>query len=254
MIEKMPNLTFKKIKSICRIPSFKTRVYNLKCNPYSNFFSNYILLHNCDTTWALVNKRYCKVEKMRGKGFIKIKNPLSVKKVFAIIKKFSEIKWPYHSISLTGGEPLLQKDFLNELLPLIRPLSIKIYLETNGILFKELSAVINYLDIIAMDIKLPSSTGLGDFWDEHKRFLEIVSKKKVFIKIVISNSTELGDLKKAIDLVDSFNKDIPFVLQPNSFEINEKLMIKVRDFQRFCLNTLSDVRIIPQMHNELGFK
>ena len=40
-----------------------------------------------------------------------------------------------HSISLTGGEPLIETDFLVEFLPLIKH---KIYLETNGVLFEQL--------------------------------------------------------------------------------------------------------------------
>ena len=41
-----------------------------------------------------------------------------------------------HSISLTGGEPLLYSDFLNEFIPLIKSKTqVKIYLETNGTLY-----------------------------------------------------------------------------------------------------------------------
>jgi organic radical activating enzyme len=213
-----------------------------------------MLVHNCDTTWALVNKPYCKIKKTRGRGFIKIRNPLSVVKLLAIIKKINKIKGPYHSVAITGGEPLLQKDFLKELLAAIRQIGIKIYLETNGILFKELSEIIDYIDFIAMDIKLPSSTGLRDFWYEHERFLRVALRKKVFIKAVICDSTRLEDLKKAVDLIANLNKNIPFVLQPNSFEMDQGLINKIRRFQRISLNNLLDVRVIPQMHKMLGIR
>ena len=85
----------------------------------------------------------------------------------------------YHSVSFTGGEPLLQKDFLKEMLKMTRKDNFRNYLETNGVLYEELEDVIDYVDIVAMDLKLPSSTGLGDFWDEHRLFLKIASQREV---------------------------------------------------------------------------
>jgi len=79
---------------------------------------------------------------------------------------FQEIKLyhqHYHSISFTGGEPLLYKDFLKEILKLTRRHGYKHYLETNGTLAAELEELIDHIDIVAMDLKLPSSTGLGNF-------------------------------------------------------------------------------------------
>ena len=60
------------------------------------------------------------------------------------------------TVSLTGGEPLLHSDFLLEFLPLVK--NKKIYLETNGTLPYELKQIIQYTDIVSMDIKLFCST------------------------------------------------------------------------------------------------
>ena len=152
------------------------------------------------------------------------------------------------SISLTGGEPLVQKDFLKEFLPLVKHEGFKIYLETNATLPEALNDIIDYIDIIAMDFKLPSSTGLRDFWQEHEAFLKIASKREVFVKAVICKSTDLVDLKKALQLLSNFNQDIPFVLQPNSFQLDKLLMNKIQEFQKYSLKYLSDARVIPQIH------
>src|SRR5258708_1168974 len=61
-------------------------------------------------------------------------------------------------VSITGGEPLLQKDFLKGFCHAMRQEGKKIYLDTNGNLPKALAEIIKDIDIIAMDIKLPSST------------------------------------------------------------------------------------------------
>jgi len=64
----------------------------------------------------------------------------------------------HRTVSFTGGEPLLQKYFLREILKLTRDEGYKNYLETNGILHSALEDVIDYVDTVAMDLKLPSST------------------------------------------------------------------------------------------------
>jgi len=170
----------------------------------------------------------------------------------ALLKEIKHYNTNCHSISLTGGEPLLQVDFLKELLPGIR--KGKIYLETNGTLPEELAQIIDRIDIISMDIKLPSSTGLREFWDEHRRFLKVGLKKALFVKTVVCNYTKLEDLRTAVNMVGEFDKDVPLILQPNSFEIGKRLVDKTKRFQEFCLNSLSDVRIIPQMHKFLKVK
>lgn len=170
-----------------------------------------------------------------------------------LLKRIDSYNGNYHSISLTGGEPLLQVNFLKDFLSKLK--KRRIYLETNGTLPEELAKIIDKIDIISMDIKLPSSTGLKDFWDEHKRFLEIALKRKLFIKAVICNSTRLQDIRKTVELIADFDKNIPFILQPNSFEVRrKKLMQKLANFQKFCSNYLYFVRVIPQMHKFLGIR
>jgi len=160
----------------------------------------------------------------------------------------------FHSVCLTGGEPLVQKDFLRQLLPMLKYMGIRTYLETNGTLPEAIRDVIDFIDIIAMDFKLPSSTGLRDFWQEHKAFLSQVLKKEVFVKAVICNSTEPADLERAIEIISEANQGIPFILQPNTFEISAQLMDKLQEFKKSSLRFLSDVRIVPQMHKFAGVR
>ena len=175
----------------------------------------------------------------------------SPRQAYSIIKSFNV---PYHSISFTGGEPLLQEGFLGALLGLIKHDGTKTYLETNGILYKQLSMLLEFVDIISMDIKLPTSTGLGSFWREHERFLELARKKEVFIKAVVSRFTSEEDMLKAFELVKLFDDRIPFVLQPNFYDTDNKLVSKLRDFQKKGLSVLRDVRIMPQLHKMIGVK
>ena len=159
----------------------------------------------------------------------------------------------YHSLSITGGEPLLQVEFLKDLLKLIKNRKQKVYLETNGTLPENLGKVIDYTDIVAMDFKLPSSTGLESFWDKHQEFLAIARGKKAFVKAVISTITMVEDIYKTIEIIKEEAKEITLVLQPqNPFEIMVKA--KLESFEQLCREEGIEVKVISQMHKRLGLK
>jgi len=153
-----------------------------------------------------------------------------------------------HSVSITGGEPLLQKDFLKGFCHALRREGKKIYLDTNGTLPQALKEVIKDVDIIAMDIKLPSSTQQKAFWLEHKEFLKVAVRKEVFVKVVISMNTHLGEVLRAAKLVADIDPKILFILQPNYLEMKKGIIEHCLGYQKSCAKILKDVRILPQVH------
>jgi len=158
------------------------------------------------------------------------------------------------SIAFTGGEPLQQKDFLKEVLQLTSKNGYKNYLETNGAFPEALADVIDYVDVVAMDIKLPSSIQGKDLWDEHRKFLNIGSKKEIFVKVIICKDTPEEELKKALDIVKELNKAIVFVLQPDYNENGSDINAKLEKFKEICVKEGVATCIIPQMHKKLGLK
>jgi len=171
--------------------------------------------------------------------------------VFADIQKY----WPgCHSVSLTGGEPLLQADFIRELLPLMKKNKMTSYLETNGVLPDELGKVIEDIDIVSMDIKLPSSTECQSYWKEHEAFLKIAKQREVFVKNVISSKTDKADIIKSINLVAGIDPNILFILQPNYFEMKNGVINKCLEFQSECVKKLNNVRILPQIHKQMKLR
>ena len=122
------------------------------------------------------------------------------------------------------------------------------YLETNGILYQELAEIIDDIDIIAMDIKLPSSTKEKPYWQEHAEFLKLARRKDVFLKAVITVDTTPDDVAKAVDLVTSVAPEVLLILQPNTFELKDGVVAKCVEYQNYCLKYLPHVRILPQMH------
>lgn len=168
-----------------------------------------------------------------------------------ILKKAGRI---YRSVSLTGGEPLCQALFLMEFLPRLKDFTI--YLETNGTLPVELKKVIEFIDIIAMDMKLPSSARGASLWDEHKDFLKIANEKRVFVKAVVTDRTEKSDVAKAIEIIEGVSRSIPLVLQPVTpcQGVKRPGPQKVFEFQNMAAGHLFDVRIIPQVHKIVGMR
>ena len=157
-----------------------------------------------------------------------------------------------HSISLTGGEPLLSTDFLQEFLPLTNK---KIYLETNGTLFNELEKIINYIDIISMDIKLPSTTGMPDLFKEHDNFIKIAKKhsKEIFAKVVFDTNITDDEINNVIKIAKENN--ILIILQPkmDGEILNLKTEFINEIFYRF-VSKYKNIRLIPQVHKFLNVR
>jgi organic radical activating enzyme len=203
----------------------------------------------CDTKYSSRKSKFCFIY-IDGKK-IKEKNPISTEK---IIKFISLYKNNIHSVSLTGGEPLLQHEFLKNLTFLLKKKKMKIYLETAGINWKELNQVIYNIDYIAMDMKLPSSTGMRAFWDEHEKFLEIANRKNVFVKVVVTNTTKKEEIIKCARIINLINKSIPLVIQPVFHNFYSPNIQKLNEFKKICEKFLEKVYIVPQVHKILKIK
>ena len=118
-------------------------------------------------------------------------------KNYTSIQFLEEIsKYIPQTVSLTGGEPLLNVPFLLEVLPQLKKTGKKIYLETNGTLFKELEKIIDYVDIVAMDIKIESATKQKARYDANRIFLNLRFKriKKRLLRLFILRKLNMRKL------------------------------------------------------------
>jgi len=201
----------------------------------------------CDTPQAFSVPQECKITTLNKK--FTLPNPIEIHSLIDLIK---EDILTYSVICLTGGEPLLQVDYLKGLISEVKErFKAQIYLETNGTLPHQLEQIITMIDIIAMDIKLPSVTGLKSFWEEHKHFLKIANEKQVFVKIVLGNQVVIEEFKTAISLIKKVSSDIPLVLQHIKGSLS---LYELLQYQAKANKELNKVRVIPQVHKLVGWK
>lgn len=210
----------------------------------------------CDTQECLVPQKTYRVEQTPGKRDFKVvNNPVTVDELSALVDSFNATKGLNHSVALTGGEPLLQVDFLKNFLPKLKAKGLKTYLETNGTMPDRLAEILDLVDIIAMDVKLPSMTGASDMIDEHRKVLEAAIAKDVFVKIVYGKASKSLEIENASKMISGISDDIPVVLQPvtPTKEIKhgptpDQTML----FHSIAKRHLKNVRVIPQVHKILG--
>ena len=138
------------------------------------------------------------------------------------------------NICITGGEPLLQKEELRELIRELKKRGYSILLETNGTFYDK--EIFESVGCVSFDIKAPSSN--------EKSNLDFVKnlKREDFVKIVIADDIDYEFAKKI-----SGNIQVEVVLQPTEVKNLKKLTEKV-------LQDNLDVRVLPQLHKIISVR
>ena len=126
----------------------------------------------CDTKYALENGKEMSIEE--------------------ILQEVG--KYPCKYVSITGGEPLLQREELFKLVQQLKKMDYWIQINTNGTIFDE--GIFRLVDLITMDCKCPSSEMKSDP-DVLKRTKGLFNPKTQF-KFIVSNEEDYEYAKKII--------------------------------------------------------
>ena len=203
----------------------------------------------CDTPDSLVRTSDFVV---RGRTERRLPNPLSVADVLRVGRELvEEVGGAVDGVALTGGEPLSQSLFLAELLT-EWDLGLPTLLETSGTMPDRLDGVLDRLDVVSMDLKLPSNSGETVFWNEHREFLGRVAGK-VYVKVLVDEETSDSDVEQAAILVHEIAPSTPVFLQPITAEDGGVSISQGRLGTLFDLSRtfIADVRVLPQVHKML---
>lgn len=172
----------------------------------------------CDTMWA--NKPDCEFEEM------------TAEQIVDRVKK-SGIK----NVTLTGGEPLLQKDADKLLEAFSSEKDIRVEIETNGSI--DLKLFLKFENVsFTMDYKLPESDMEKYMNTDNFKIL----RKKDTLKFVASS---VNDLKKAKEIIEKYELigKVNIIFSPVFGKIE---LTDIVDFLKD--NKLNDVRMQLQMH------
>jgi 7-carboxy-7-deazaguanine synthase len=191
---------------------------------------------------------------------------LSIQQVMDKVLELQTVR-DHGAVSLTGGEPLLQADFLAGLLSSIKDHGLKTYLETSATHPHLFGPVAPLCDVVAADIKLPSAIG-RPLWAEHEEFLRLAGDR-AFVKIVLTAETTEDEIDTAVNLVARLTPVPPLVLQPVTpiGELEGRLHdpesatlgrilppapARLVGFWDWARQRLPVVKLIPQMHPVWG--
>ena len=157
----------------------------------------------------------------------------------------------FHSLEITGGEPLLHAEYINEFLTKYHYPAM---LETNATIPSSISLLKDVIDIVSMDIKLPEHfNDINEWKNVYSKELESIKVMNAeninyYLKIVVSDTTSLDVIEDVLkDLKDIQSDDVEVIVQPVSpmdkwgdkshlFEISE------------LVANYYPVSIIPQIH------
>jgi 7-carboxy-7-deazaguanine synthase len=207
----------------------------------------------CDTPDSLEKTAYLTIH-CPGRPPERIPNPVMpadlLDRAQSLLAEASDVD----AVAITGGEPLLQANFLADFLREAR-FEVPILLETNGTLPKQLATLLPWIQVISMDIKPPSNTGERAFWSEHEEFLGVAAEREtdVYVKVLVDQSTSDDEIARAGALV-ARHGNLPVFLQPimapsGRVEIDHPTLSRLFGVAR---RFHSNVRVLPQTHKILG--
>lgn len=178
------------------------------------------------------------------------------------------------TVSVTGGEPLVWPEFLAALKGMIG--ERRLHLETAGGHPRSLEAVIDLVDHVSLDLKLPADLAPplepvpdpghpaptrepaprdADEWRTARRAcLALVAERDACAKLVVAGRRALVDFEPLLEDLAHVAPEVPLVLQPvtpaggvtaPTAEFMTDLVEEARDLGL-------TVRVVPQVHRALG--
>ncbi|MDR2105666.1 MAG: 7-carboxy-7-deazaguanine synthase QueE [Deferribacteraceae bacterium] len=197
----------------------------------------------CDTDYT--PKKYLTIG---AKSYI---NPISCSELKELLRGFEPEK--YHSVSFTGGEPLLYTEFIIDAAFTLKSWGAKSFLETSGRCIVELERAAPAFDYISLDLKGAESYS-DDIYKGWRSLVKAASnfRDKLYFKLVLrgDSADELG--YKAVQAAGELLKSFGFCelwLQPIDNRFN---LATILDWQRILKNEGVDGRFLPQIHKLLG--
>ena len=150
--------------------------------------------------------KYCHNPEMWKKGK---ENYTPVEVAQKVLRNKPYFKRNQGGVTFSGGEPLLQSEFIIEVCKLLKEENVHITLDTAGVGNGNYDEILSYIDLVLFDVKFTTREGYKDLtgfeMDESLRFIEALNrnKKRVWVRQVIvpglmDNSSYMNSLREYI--------------------------------------------------------
>jgi len=124
----------------------------------------------------------------------KLENNISVDQLVDKILRYKNYYGEDGGVTLSGGEPLLQIDFIIELCKKLKEHKIHIALDTSGTGIGKYEEILKYIDLVLLDIKDTKPEGFKDLTgtdiEESQKFIKVLNKTNIPVwvrQVIIPN-------------------------------------------------------------------
>jgi organic radical activating enzyme len=209
----------------------------------------------CDTPDSLEKTQRCRVDFPGGESKF-LDNPVSVETLAAVVARFIAEDPSIAMLAVTGGEPMMQADFLEawfKASPPERPC----LLETNATISRGLDRLLPSFSVVSADVKLPSNSGEASFWKQHEEFLSGCDGVELYVKMPVDAVTSREDVVRGAELVARCAPGATLYLQPLA-DPGSSEAARPAAFMEELLAEVSarvaDTRVSVQMHKVMGLR
>lgn len=136
-------------------------------------------------------------------------NEVSIEKIKEnIIKSLDFVD----SVVITGGEPLMQVEAVEEILKFSKSMGLKTKLDTNGCFPERLQKIIKLLDYVALDIKAPfgkykeiTGSAVGE---DVKKSMDACIKENIYLECRTTYVPSLLHIEDVIEIAKNVKADV----------------------------------------------
>ena len=180
------------------------------------------------------------------------------------------------TVSVTGGAPLVWPEFVRALRPMLAPR--RIHLETAGAHPEALARVLDHVDHVSLDLKLPADMDapvelrpLGDEdapsattepapvseadWTlARRRCLDLVADRDACAKVVVSDGHPARTWEPLFEDVARRAPELPVFVTPATpvRDVRAPSMERLVEVVEHARDLDLDVRVLPQVHRAMG--
>jgi len=215
----------------------------------------------CDTPDSLVRTPGCSVDYPDG-THSDLDNPLTLDQLAEIVERCCRCDPGIAMVAITGGEPMMQSAFIARWLA-ERPPPVGCLLETNALIDSHLDRIVPRLAVVSADVKLPSNSGEGDRWQQHRRFLQRCADghrsatTRVYVKMPVDEHTSDADVRRGARMVAEALPEAPLFVQPitspqsGAWQLSQPRLLHL---WRSAVSEAPLATMRPQLHKLTGLR